>query len=375
MELTELQRHWNAFGEQDQLWSILSLPGKRFGKWDSAEFFRNGEAQVAGLLACLGDRGITVRRGKALDFGCGVGRLTQALCHEFESCVGVDIAPSMVETARRLNRHGGRCEYVLNGRDDLATFDDDTFDLIYSIIVLQHMEPGYALKYIGEFLRVLAPGGVLVFHLPAGPAPPVDGRIVAHATAATAPLRNAAYRAVLKLVEVPASMAAGAVAEVRVRYENRSPENWPALGGGDDRRFQVRLGNHWLDAKGNGQVVRDDGRAPLPGDLRAGESGELSLRITAPFVPGDYLLEVDLVQEHVAWFKDRGSATVTAPVTVVGDPGRPDAGFTPVMEMHSIPREEVLAFIAGHGGKTLDVQRVNEGGPLLEYNYYATKGG
>lgn len=370
MELAELQKHWNAFGEQDQFWSILSLPGKKFGKWDADEFFRLGETQVRGLLKYLAGRGITIRRGKALDFGCGVGRLTRALCREFDQCVGVDIAPSMVEAARRYNRHGERCEYVLNERDDLAVFGDDTFDLVYSVIVLQHMKPEYALRYIGEFLRVIAPGGLAVFHQPGGLAPPRRA-VQLRATAVEAPLDAQAFRAVLKLVDAPERLVAGATASLRVRVENRSPRPWPALGG-PDHRFQVRLGNHWLDVTG-GLAVRDDGRASLPRDLPPNEGDELFLQVKAPTAPGDYTLELDLVQENLSWFKDRGSATVTAPVRVVDAGDGPIETFTPEMQMYSIPRDEVVALVERRGGKVLDVQRFSPDGPLLQYNYYISK--
>jgi ubiquinone/menaquinone biosynthesis C-methylase UbiE len=52
--------------------------------------------------------------------------------------VGVDIAPSMIELAEEMNRHGGRCRYVLNGEDNLRVFPESFFDLIYSNITLQH---------------------------------------------------------------------------------------------------------------------------------------------------------------------------------------------------------------------------------------------
>jgi hypothetical protein len=63
-------------------------------------------------------------------------------------------------------------------------------------------------------------------------------------------------------------------------------------------------------------LVHDDGRAPLPRDLGPGEELELSMVVNAPRDPGDYLLEVDLLQEGVAWFGDKGSPTVTLPVRV-----------------------------------------------------------
>jgi SAM-dependent methyltransferase len=124
---------------------------------------------VSNVLRYLGGLGIEVQ-GVALDFGCGVGRLTQALAPHFVRVYGVDIAPSMIEQAEILNRHGENCRYLLNQSSDLSLFPDAMFDFIYSQIVLQHMAPRYALKYVAEFLRVLRPGGVAVFQLPVAPA-------------------------------------------------------------------------------------------------------------------------------------------------------------------------------------------------------------
>jgi SAM-dependent methyltransferase len=168
--LKELQRTWDQLGHDDPMWAILTDPDKRGGGWDREAFFRTGEENIEQLMSWLGQLGIEPPRGAALDFGCGVGRLTQALAARCERAVGVDIAPRMIELARTFNRHGDACEYVLNERDDLGTFDDATFDLVYSALTLQHMEPRFAKRYLAEFLRVLRPGGLLVFQLPHRPA-------------------------------------------------------------------------------------------------------------------------------------------------------------------------------------------------------------
>ncbi len=166
MDLKQLQAHWNAFGQSDPLWAILTDPEKAGGKWEWDEFFRLGESEIDQVLERVAEVGIAVRRGRALDFGCGVGRLTQGLCRHFQECCGVDIAPSMVELARAHNRHGGRCRYELNTASDLRRFADNGFDFVYSSLVLQHIRPHYAKRYLAEFVRILAPGGCAVFRLP-----------------------------------------------------------------------------------------------------------------------------------------------------------------------------------------------------------------
>jgi SAM-dependent methyltransferase len=59
-----------------------------------------------------------------------------------------------------------RCRFVLNAAPDLRLFEDARFDFVYSRIVLQHIPPALVRGYLPEMLRVLAPGGVLLFQLP-----------------------------------------------------------------------------------------------------------------------------------------------------------------------------------------------------------------
>jgi SAM-dependent methyltransferase len=170
MDLDELQRNWDALGRADPLWANQFVPAKKGNRWDLAEFFGTGEREVAELEAWLAACGVPPRHGRALDFGCGVGRVSQALAGRFEQVDGVDIAPSMIELARRHNQRGERCRFHLNAAADLSIFDDGSFDLVCSLYVLQHVQPGYARGYLREFLRVLRPGGVLAVGVPSHPA-------------------------------------------------------------------------------------------------------------------------------------------------------------------------------------------------------------
>jgi ubiquinone/menaquinone biosynthesis C-methylase UbiE len=116
-------------------------------------------------MADLRGHCIPIDLGRALDFGCGVGRLTQALADHFTEVHGVDISPSMIEHARSFNRHPERCLFHLNSSNELRMFEDNWFDFVYSNIALQHIEPKYSKRYLQEFLRVLKPGGATVFQL------------------------------------------------------------------------------------------------------------------------------------------------------------------------------------------------------------------
>jgi 2-polyprenyl-3-methyl-5-hydroxy-6-metoxy-1,4-benzoquinol methylase len=167
MEIQELRRHWDGMGREDPLWAILTAPDKADGRWDPEEFFATGRRDVDSVLRQLDGLGIQAKRGRALDFGCGVGRLTQALAQHFDTVHGVDIASSMIDLAGRYNRFGERCTYHLNEKDDLSIFADGSFDFVLTLICLQHMEPRYSRRYLAEFARIVSPGGVLYFQLPA----------------------------------------------------------------------------------------------------------------------------------------------------------------------------------------------------------------
>ena len=107
-------------------------------------------------------------KGTALDFGCGAGRLTRALSYYFDRSTGVDVSETMIAKARELNQDRTQCTFQVNDTDDLAVFSSNYFDLIFTILVLQHVPSVSLIKgYIKEFARCLKPGGILVFQLPA----------------------------------------------------------------------------------------------------------------------------------------------------------------------------------------------------------------
>lgn len=161
------QRDWEDLGDLDPCWAILACPERRFGRWDLDEFFRSGEVEIARLMADIQRLGYPARRERALDFGCGVGRLTRALSPHFQRCYGVDVSAPMIAAARSQNAAFSNCEFILNGNPDLRIFPAGNFDLIYSVLVLQHMPTRSAIgAYVTDLARILAPGGLLVCQIP-----------------------------------------------------------------------------------------------------------------------------------------------------------------------------------------------------------------
>ena len=155
---------WEDLAQLDPLWAILTDPNKKGGKWELTEFFAQGEKDVARLMARAKSLGVPEKRERCLDFGCGVGRLTRAMRRYFSECHGVDLSSGMVSQARQLTPE---CIFHHNPHPDLRSFQSSSFDLVYSIIVLQHTGSQAAiLRYVEEFVRVLAPRGLLTFQVP-----------------------------------------------------------------------------------------------------------------------------------------------------------------------------------------------------------------
>ncbi len=162
MNLDKLKKDWEGLAERDALGAILTDASRADGKWDIAEFMATGAAEIEIILGHLADIGhIPNFDGVALDFGCGVGRLTQPLAQRFAACVGVDISQQMIQRAESLNQYA-HCRYVAHSNPDLP-FAVTSFSFIYSNIVLQHVPPRFSEQYLQAFVRVLSPGGVLVF--------------------------------------------------------------------------------------------------------------------------------------------------------------------------------------------------------------------
>ena len=79
MGLNRHKQQWEELAHLDPLWSILSQPDRQHGAWEITEFFHSGEEWIDGVMEGISPLGHPRQRERALDFGCGVGRLTRAL--------------------------------------------------------------------------------------------------------------------------------------------------------------------------------------------------------------------------------------------------------------------------------------------------------
>ena len=114
---------------------------------------------------------------------------------------------------------------------------------------------------------------------------------------------------------IPTAMVAGETVLANVSFKNVSQRIWPSRPNNSGQNA-VELSYHWVDRKGQ-TVIFDGLRTPLPKDLNPGESASLKAKIRAPDRAGNYILEMTLVQEGVAWFTDNDGGKITVHVNVV----------------------------------------------------------
>jgi SAM-dependent methyltransferase len=144
---------WDRSAEVDSLVAILAD-----GNPESFEASGRREAELL--------RGFLPPDAKVLDIGCGTGRIMRHVAPLAAEVHGVDISKQMCEQGEQQLADLPNVHFHVGNGYDLGDFADDSFDLVYSVVALQHMPRPIAFNYLRESHRVLKPGGTLWFYVP-----------------------------------------------------------------------------------------------------------------------------------------------------------------------------------------------------------------
>src|ERR1700722_13336903 len=167
-----MRADWNERAREDAHYYVAFVGRDQ----DEAEFhatatdvLRSIEAQFKRLPAKANRRA-----WRALEIGCGPGRLVKPLSRHFGEIHGVDVSDEMIRLARERLADIPHAHFHATNGASLAQFADDSFEFIYSYAVFQHIPSrDVVLEYMREIRRLLKPGGV--FHGQFnGVAPPGD---------------------------------------------------------------------------------------------------------------------------------------------------------------------------------------------------------
>jgi 4-amino-4-deoxy-L-arabinose transferase-like glycosyltransferase len=122
-----------------------------------------------------------------------------------------------------------------------------------------------------------------------------------------------AFHAEVSLRHDAPPFQAGHETTLRTTVRNISLLSWSCIG--DERgRYATDVHARWRDQ--DGKLVSEGGHAFFDYDLEPGDVNDIDLHVTAPDVPGNYLLEIDVMQEPDKWFSAGGSRPLVLPVMV-----------------------------------------------------------
>jgi 2-polyprenyl-3-methyl-5-hydroxy-6-metoxy-1,4-benzoquinol methylase len=160
---------WERYGKTSPYYSVIvseEYDRKNLSESALEDFFRNGEKVVSTNLGLVREHlDANFQPTRALDFGCGVGRLTVPLAKICSHVVGVDVSDSMLDEARKncLERNVLPKVDLLKS-DDTLTKVTGTFDFVISLFVLQYIPSRRGKVMMRAIIDRLDAGGVGVLH-------------------------------------------------------------------------------------------------------------------------------------------------------------------------------------------------------------------
>lgn len=128
------------------------------------------------------------------------------------------------------------------------------------------------------------------------------------------------FHARWRVLQAPTEMTPGQTAEIEALVHNVSDVHWPHAD-----TLPVALSYHWLTADGEDSSWENE-RTFLPHALEPGKMVTVTIPVSAPEKPGDYLLQLDAVRERVGWFSRKNPESVPAPIPVTVGGGVGDGG-------------------------------------------------
>jgi SAM-dependent methyltransferase len=157
--LERMRSDWNARAAEDANYYVA------FGRREQPdeEFQSTAADVVRGLEQELKRLGPGDRRSRrALEIGCGPGRLILPMSRHFGEIHGVDVSDEMITRARVRLSHVPQAHVRATSGSDLAPFASSSFDFVYSYAVFQHIPSrDVVFSYLEEAARVLKHGGIL----------------------------------------------------------------------------------------------------------------------------------------------------------------------------------------------------------------------
>ncbi len=131
------------------------------------EFVATGDKEVQRYIRLLELEDISFDQSTLLEIGSGIGRMTATFTNRCEKVIAADVDSAFLERCRQTVARFGRIDrlntlHVINGRT--LGLNDNSVDMAFSYITLQHCQPQDALELVSEAIRVTRSGGTIVLN-------------------------------------------------------------------------------------------------------------------------------------------------------------------------------------------------------------------
>ena len=160
---------WEKFGECDPYYAVVTSAEFRASNLDEAAkeaFFELGRKHFEEIWTEFeAIAGPDFRPKKAVDYGCGVGRVLLPLAGCCGLAVGVDISRPMLDEAARNAAALGLQNVKFQDVVQFLSDEQETYDLVHTFIVIQHIPPATGYGIIERLVGRLSPGGVGMLHV------------------------------------------------------------------------------------------------------------------------------------------------------------------------------------------------------------------
>jgi SAM-dependent methyltransferase len=158
--IQESKKKWNGLAEENGKYYIVSKEGKSITDEKFKELGQQNYTELVAQDDLVKETLGSFSDKRALEIGCGIGRVTEFFANDFKKVVGLDISDKMVQDAKERLAHIANLEFIATDGEHYP-IEDQSVDLVFSYIVFQHMPSVKVVKEnFKEIRRVLKDSGI-----------------------------------------------------------------------------------------------------------------------------------------------------------------------------------------------------------------------
>jgi SAM-dependent methyltransferase len=158
--IQDSKKKWNGLAEENGKYYIVSKEGRSITDEKFRELGQQNYTELVAQDQLVKETLGTYADKRALEIGCGIGRVTEFFAADFEHVTGLDISDKMIADATKRLEHINNISFIATDGMHYP-IEDQSIDLVFSYIVFQHMPSVEVVKEnFKEIRRVLKDSGL-----------------------------------------------------------------------------------------------------------------------------------------------------------------------------------------------------------------------